>query len=259
VYHIPVCPFSQRLEILLSLKGCSDFVNFHIVDITRPRPQWLLEKSRGTTALPILETSDVIVLKESQVILQYLEDTAPGRDIAQTDPLRRAIENMLVTLSGPLADAGYSMILNQDLSQRSAHEKTLLGVYRAINDFLEQYALPGGYLFEEFGWAEVVFAPLFMRFWFLEYYEGFKLPQAADFARVSRWQAMCREHPHAQQVTQEEIVKLYFDYAKGAGNGSLVAGRSRSSFAFDPHWKSRPWPPKDKYTENPGDAELGLG
>lgn len=57
VYHIPVCPFSQRLEILLSLKGRRSDVDFHVVDITQPRPAWLLAKTRGTTALPVLETA----------------------------------------------------------------------------------------------------------------------------------------------------------------------------------------------------------
>ena len=33
VFHIPVCPFSQRLEILLALKGISD-VHFEVIDIT---------------------------------------------------------------------------------------------------------------------------------------------------------------------------------------------------------------------------------
>src|SRR3712207_2576317 len=49
VYHIPVCPFSQRLETPLALKGLNGRVAFHVVDITRPRPEWLLEKTRGTT------------------------------------------------------------------------------------------------------------------------------------------------------------------------------------------------------------------
>jgi glutathionyl-hydroquinone reductase len=39
VYHIPVCPFSQRLEILLTLKGLRHLLDFHVVDITRPRPE----------------------------------------------------------------------------------------------------------------------------------------------------------------------------------------------------------------------------
>ncbi len=37
VYHIPVCPFSQRLEILLALKNKVDAVEFRVVDITRPQ------------------------------------------------------------------------------------------------------------------------------------------------------------------------------------------------------------------------------
>ena len=42
IYHIPVCPFSQRVEILLALKGLSDTVRFEAVDITRPRAPELL-------------------------------------------------------------------------------------------------------------------------------------------------------------------------------------------------------------------------
>jgi len=29
VHHIPACPFCQRLEILLALKGARDTVTFH--------------------------------------------------------------------------------------------------------------------------------------------------------------------------------------------------------------------------------------
>ena len=68
----------------------------------------------------------------------------------------------------------------------------------------------------------------------------------------------CIAHPAARQVSQEEIVKLYYDYAKGAGNGALLPGRSASSFTFEPHWRNRPWPPKDKYGHSATDAELGI-
>ena len=40
VYHIPVCPFSQRVEIQLELKGRRQDVDFVVVDITQPRPDW---------------------------------------------------------------------------------------------------------------------------------------------------------------------------------------------------------------------------
>ncbi len=258
VYHIPVCPFSQRLEILLALKGRKDLVNFQVVDITRPRPDWLLEKSRGTTALPILETAEHLVLKESLVILQYLEDITPEKPVAQMDPARRAVENMLVGQAGVFADAGYLMLLNQDLALRPEYEQKLLAAYRRLNDFLTFHAPAGDWLFDAFGWAEVVFTPLFMRFWFLEYYEGFVLPRTPEFSRIARWQEVCRSHPAAQQVTREQIVKLYYDYAKGAGNGSLVPGRQVSSFVFDPAWEKRPWPNADKYAVSQTDQQLGL-
>ena len=56
VHHIPVCPFSQRLEILLTLKGLQKAIEFRVVDITRPRDPELLRLCRGSTALPVLET-----------------------------------------------------------------------------------------------------------------------------------------------------------------------------------------------------------
>ena len=86
VYHIPVCPFSQRLEILLQLKGVTDAVNFSVVDITRPRDPELLAKTRGTTALPIMELPDGRIIKESLVILRYLDEAF--RNTQSRQPIR---------------------------------------------------------------------------------------------------------------------------------------------------------------------------
>jgi glutathione S-transferase len=258
LYHIPVCPFSQRVEILLALKELRGAVRFHVVDITRPRPQWLLAKSGGTTALPILETEDGHVIKESLVILQYIEDRFPERPVAQRDPYRRAVENMLTPMEGPFGRAGYGYVMNQAPERRDALRHEMLEQYAGLNAFLVQHAAAAPYLFDAFGWAEAVFTPLFMRFWFLDYYEGFELPNDERFARVREWHDACIAHAAAQQVTQERIVKLYYDYAKGAGNGALLPGRRRSSFAFEPDWRERPWPPRDKYSHSATDEELGL-
>ena len=258
IYHIPVCPFSQRVEILLALKGLRQEVDFHVVDITVPRPAWLLEKTRGTSALPVLETVDGRIIKESMVILQYLEDVFPEPPVAQRDPYRRAVENMLVRLEGDFGNQGYRFVMNQDPAQRASLYDGMLEQYRKLNDFLYLHSPDGTWLFEDFGWAETVFTSFFMRFWFLDYYEDFALPEGETYARVRRWREACLQHPAAQQVTKEEIVKLYYDYAKGAGNGALVQGRKRSSFVFEPDWRERPWPPKDKYHVSASDDQLGL-
>jgi glutathione S-transferase len=258
VYHIPVCPFSQRLEILLTLKGCRHLVDFHVVDITRPYPGWLLEKTRGTTALPVLETGVGGIIKESMVILRYLEDLFPEPAVSQRDPYRHAVEGMMTAMEGDFCEWGYRYVMNQAPDRREAFRRGMLERYASLDAFLTRHNPAGPFLFERFGLAETVFTPFFMRFWFLEYYENFDLPHDEGYARVRTWREACLAHPAAQQVGREEIIKVYYDYAKGAGNGALLPGRERSSFVFDPAWQSRPWPPRDKYGHAATDRELGL-
>ncbi|HEX2134942.1 MAG TPA: glutathione S-transferase family protein [Microvirga sp.] len=256
VYHIPVCPFSQRLEILLELKGLRGAVDFRVVDITKPRSPELLAKTRGSTALPVLETERGGIIKESLVILRYLEDRFPEPPVAQADPYRRAVENMLIALEGEFAATGYRFVMNQDGNRRGAFVEAMDAQFARLDSFLRWQAPDGDFLFEQFGLAEVVFTPLFARFWFLDYYEGFEIPESLE--RVRRWREACLAHPAAQQVSREEVVKLYYDYALGAGNGALVTGRAVSSFVFEPHWSERPWPPRDKWGRPATDVDLGL-
>ncbi|MCP1169323.1 glutathione S-transferase family protein [Limimaricola litoreus] len=258
IYHIPVCPFSQRVEILLALKGLSEAVEFRVIDITEPRPDWLLEKTGGTTALPVLETEDGGVLKESLVILRYVEERWAEPRVARADPFERGIERLFITREGPFGMAGYLYVMNTDRAKTEEKREALLGHYRWLNEMLERHNPDGTWLFDRFGLAEIVYTPLMMRFWFLVHYEGFALPDTSEFARVRRWRAACLDHEAAQQVRYDQIVKLYYDYAVGSGNGARPEGRQRSSFVFEPDWRDRPMPPRDKYDRVASDAELGL-
>jgi len=256
LHYIPACPFCQRVEILLDLKGQRTAVDLDVVDITVPRPPALLTLTRGTTSLPVLVTAQG-VLKESLVILRYLDATLSGPAITREAAYERAVEEMLIALAGDFTSAGYRLVMNRDEGQREPLRAAMLQQYRHLEDFLAWQNPGGTFLFERFGLAEAVFTPMFMRFWFLDYYEGFELP-AEGFERVRRWRAACLEHPAAQQVSREEILKLYYDYAVGVGNGAVPPGRTRSSFVAAPHWRQRPWPPRDKYARIASDAELGL-
>lgn len=258
VHHIPVCPFSQRLEILLALKGLTGKVRFHVVDITKPRDPALLAKTPGTTALPFLETEDGGVLRESLVLLQYVEDRFPEPRVAASDPFERGVENMFAALCSDFVNAGYGYVMNQDASRRAKMHDRLLDQYALLDTLLVRYARGESFLWKEFGWVEAVYTPIFMRFWFVEYYEAFEIPDEPRFARVRRWRNACIAHPAAQQVTREEIIKLYYDYSRNAGNGALLPGRKRSSFVLEPHWSKRPWPPNTKSGPIATDQELGL-
>lgn len=255
IHHIPVCPFSQRVEILLALKDLRSAVDFSVVDITKPRDPALLVKTRGTTALPVLELPDGRILKESLVLLRYFEDVFPEPAVARRDPYERAVENMLVAMEGDFTNAGYRFVMNQDRAKRPALAEQMEAQYRKLDDFLSWHAPDGTFLFDRFGLAECVFTPMFARFWFLEYYEGHDIPEGLE--RVRRWRDACLAHPAARQVSREEIVKCYYDYAWGAGNGALLPGRKLSSFVFEPGWRERPWPPRGKETPAT-DAQLGL-
>jgi glutathione S-transferase len=255
VHHIPVCPFSQRLEILLALKGLKGAVEFRVVDITRPYDPALLRLTRGSTALPILETGQG-VLRESLVILRYLDELFPEPAIAQADPWRRAVENMLIAREGDFTATGYRYVMNRDPARAATLRDAMLGQYAWLDDFLAWQNSGGSFLFADYGLAEAVFTPMFARFWFLEYFEDFELPEDG-FNRVRPWRDACLAHSAAQQVSREEVVKSYYDYALGMGNGALPPGREVSSFAFEPHWSKRPWPPRDKFAPAT-DEDLGL-
>lgn len=257
MYHIPGCPFSERVELLLDLKGLDGIMADHEIDISKPRPDWLLKKTRGTTSLPALELENGETLKESMVIMRYFEDRFPDPRVARADPYEHAVESMLCATDGAFTGAGYRMILNQDLDKRDELKAEVDAQYARLDEFLRHYSPDRNFLFDRFGWAEVAFAPMFKRLWFLEYYEGYEVPD--NLTRVLRWREATLQHEVVQRHHgHRELMTLYYDYAKGGGNGRLPEGRAISSFTLDPHWRSRPMPPRDKWGHAASDEELGL-
>ena len=257
MYHIPGCPFSERVELLLDLKGLHGIMADHEIDISKPRPDWLLKKTRGTTALPALELENGETLKESMIILRYFDELYPEPPIAQADPYRHAVEQMLCATDGAFTGSGYRMILNRDADKRDEMKAEVDAQYGKIDEFLRYYSPTGPFLFDAFGWAEVAYTPMFKRLWFLEYYEAYEIPR--QLTRLLAWREACLDHPVAQRHHgHEELIKLYYDYAQGGGNGRIPEGRSISSFTLEPRWQDRPMPPRDKWGAPATDAELGL-
>lgn len=256
-YTFPGCPYCERIEIMIVAKSIVADVEVVELDISAPRPAWLLEKTRGTTALPALEIESGDTLKESLAIMRYLEMRFPEPMVAQRDPFAHAIECMFVELGGPFATAGYSMIRNRDRAKRDELKNAVDAQYAKLDKFLRDYGRGREFLFEQFGWAEVALAPIAKRLEFLNYYEGYEIPSA--LTRVRAWHAACLAHPAAHDRKVEEIVRLYYDYSRGAGGGTLPPGRKVSSMTLTPHWSQRPLPPRDKWqAPEATDAELGL-
>ena len=142
LHYIPVCPFSQRLELLLDLKQVREQVEFREVDITRPRDEGLLRRTRGRTSLPVLELADGRLLRESLVILGYFDALFPDPPIARTDPWERAVEQLVCAQEGPLTQRGFALGMNQDPERRSALLDSLLATYRELDALLVEHAPP---------------------------------------------------------------------------------------------------------------------
>jgi glutathione S-transferase len=259
MYHIPGCPFSERVELLLDLKGIDGTMSDCEIDISKPRPDWLLKRTRGTTALPALELENGETLKESMVIMRYFEQRFPERPVANPDPFQHAVEGMLCATDMTFTGAGYRMILNREAGKREECKLAMDEQWAKLEGFLKHYSPDGSYLFDSFGygWAEIAFAPMFKRLWFLEYYEDYGAPQGCK--RALKWREACVTHPVAERRhTHEELIKLYYDYSQGGGNGRIPEGRTHSSFTIDFPWQDRPMPPRDKWGRAASDEELGL-
>jgi glutathione S-transferase len=255
LYHFPGCPYSERVEILLHLKGLAGEIEDVEFDLSQPRPDWLLHKTGGSTALPVLDCGTQ-VLRESSVILRYLDSQFPELRVRHPDPQHHAIESMFALMDSGYAKAGYAMLRNQDQAKREELQSAFDAQYELLDVFLRRYGGGGPFLFADFGWAEVMLTPLLKRLECLPYYEDYRIPDMLD--RVRMWHAACLGHPAAQSRPVDEILKLYYDYSRDVGGGALASGRRKSSFAVDVPLSSRPLPPRDKWGGGATDRELGL-
>ncbi len=91
LYDAARCPYCARVRIVLAEKG----IPYDAVAIDlRDRPAWIYEKNpKGK--VPVLE-EDTLVLPESAVIMEYLEERYPEPALLPPDPAQRALERLQV-------------------------------------------------------------------------------------------------------------------------------------------------------------------
>jgi glutathione S-transferase len=91
LYDAARCPFCARVRIVLAEKG----IPYEPVEIDLSnRPAWLYEKNPAGK-VPVLE-EDTLVLPESAVIMEYLEERYPEPALLPRDPAQRALERLRI-------------------------------------------------------------------------------------------------------------------------------------------------------------------
>jgi glutathione S-transferase len=91
VYDAARCPYCARVRIVLAEKQ----IPYEPVEIDlRDRPAWIYEKN-PSGRVPVLE-EDTLVVPESEVIMEYLDERFPEPALLPADPAARALERWRV-------------------------------------------------------------------------------------------------------------------------------------------------------------------
>ncbi len=150
LYDAARCPYCARVRIVLAEKGLSyDPVEIDLDD----RPAWIYSKN-PTGRVPVLEEDGGLVLPESRVIMEYLEERFPEPPLVPADAADRALVRLRLErfdrLSGPYYDA----------LRGRAPVDALLGVLAKLDDELEAQPYLGG---AAYGLADIGYLPWILR------------------------------------------------------------------------------------------------
>ena len=150
LYTAERCPYAARARIALAEKGLSyEAVEIDLDD----RPAWIYEKN-PLGRVPVYEEEGGLVLPESRVIMEYLEERYPEPALLPADPAERALARLwLERFDDRLGDAYYAVRRGEP---RDALDAKLAELDRALE---AQPHLSG----REYGLADAGYVPWILR------------------------------------------------------------------------------------------------
>ena len=150
LYTAERCPFAARVRIMLAEKALDyDAVEIDLGD----RPAWLYEKN-PLGKVPVYEEEGGLVLPESWVIMEYLEERFPEPALWPADPAERALGRLwLDRFDERLGDAYYA------LRRGGGPEQLDAGLAELDRKLEAQPYLTG----RDYGLADIGYAPWILR------------------------------------------------------------------------------------------------
>ena len=170
LYTADRCPYAARARIVLAEKG----IAYEAVEIDLDdRPAWIYEKN-ATGRVPVYEEDEGLVLPESEVIMEYLEERYPEPALWPVDPAERALGRLWLNRFDDRLGGAYYAARRGD-EGRAELDQRLAELEGALEG---QPYLSG----REFGLADIGYVP-----WILRGLERFGLelgPATAGLARA---------------------------------------------------------------------------
>jgi glutathione S-transferase len=148
LYDAARCPYCARVRLVLAEKGIAyDPVEIDLDD----RPAWIYAKN-PLGKVPVLEEDGGLVLPESVVIMEYLEERYPEPALWPRDAAERALGRLLVEqFDVRLGDAYYAVRRGE-----SGALEELARRLDALDRLLEERPFLSG---RQYGLADVAFFP----------------------------------------------------------------------------------------------------
>jgi len=150
LYDADRCPYCARVRIVLAEKG----IDYETVEVDLgDRPSWIYEKN-PLGKVPVLEEG-ALVLPESVVIDEYLEERNPEPPLWPDDPAERAHGRLLVERFDSLSRPYYALRRGDDDARNRLDERLAL-----LDERLRERPFLTG---QEFGLADVAYLPWILR------------------------------------------------------------------------------------------------
>jgi glutathione S-transferase len=195
LYHNPVCPYCHRVRIVLHEKGIP--YEEMIVDLKNKPPILLQLNPRGR--VPVIE-HDGLVLYESLIIAEYLNDLFPDPPLLPADPREKARARLWMNIAEDEFASSFSILWrerNQPKNERSSDPSRLsqaIETLERVLETLERNLSEDGYLLGTFSLADIAFAPWMVNITGSGLYNK-KLPE-----RIIRWIERLRTRPSVRKV-----------------------------------------------------------
>jgi len=198
-----LCPYVQRAAIALDEKGVAfERINIDLAD----KPDWFKSVS-PLGKVPLLKVGDAVIF-ESAVILEYLEETAPG-PLHPADPLRRAEHRAWIEFGSAILNDIWGFYTAADDAALRAKAAALTEKFARVEQQLGEGPYFDG---ARFSLVDAVFGPVF------RYFDAFD--RIGDFGilagkpKVDAWRQALAQRPSIARAVAPDFADRLWVFLK---------------------------------------------
>jgi glutathione S-transferase len=203
-----VSPYVRKVLVCMELKG----LDYEVDPITPFFGNDEFRRLSPLCRIPVL-IDHGLVLTDSTVIAEYLDEQYPGARLLPVDPKERArarwLEEYADSRLGDVLIWGlfypkmvHPRVWNEPGDQARIDKTLAIDLPDAL-DYLEDQLPEHGYLFDTIGLADIAIASFFRN----GSYAGF-VPDQARWPKTSRFVELVLKHPAFQRLHQLEMIQL---------------------------------------------------